>query len=518
MKVKNIINIMFLIATALFTQSCSDKDTETAATGLSITKDGTEVSSLDFAMGESSLMLGVKTDANWSVSIPDADTTWLAITPHEGYGWNISDDNASNTSAYFKITAKRNMEAPRTSTLTINAGGLTKTIAINQKGITGESDGHENAWTMVDNFVLGYNMGNNLEANPYGDWFHGTKPSDWETQWGQPLITQEVINELKSKGMNVIRIPVTWYPHIPNFSNVYTKDEDYKIDAAWMARVKEVVDMVRKADMYCIINIQHDSGAKGADPNAAWLHADDDYENVTKIYQAIWKQIANEFKDYDDKLIFESFNEILNKESNWEAPADPNDVSFQTIAKLQQDFVNLMRSTGGNNYYRNLLISTYADKCSDNAVNGLQVPEDQVENHLCATFHTYDPWWFCNGSIDDVTIKPGDSDEVKKQKEEQKSYYVYYFDTPQKKEIDDLFARIDKKCSALGIPYFYGEFGACGDHPDMSERVKYADYMTKKFNEYKTAGLWWSALLNRNTLEWYESDIMDAMVKNRIKK
>ena len=147
--------------------------------------------------------------------------------------------------------------------------------------------------------------------------------AEWDKVWGQPQVTKETIQTLKAKGFNVLRLPVTWYPHIAKFSKTYTKDEDYAIDAAWMARVKEIVKMINDEGMYCIVNIQHDAGANNGsgDPNSAWLHADNDYENVTKIYQAIWKQIATEMKDFDDKVIFESFNEILNAKSSWTAPA-----------------------------------------------------------------------------------------------------------------------------------------------------------------------------------------------------
>ncbi len=517
MKLKNIFSFALFFVAALFV-GCNDSES-VAATGLTITSEGTAVETLSMPLGESSVMLGVSTDADWTVSVPDADTTWLVVTPHEGYGWAITDSAACNYRSYFKVTVRKNVEAPRTSTITVNAGGLAKVIMVKQDGVTSENDGHENAWMMVENFVFGFNMGNNLEANPYGDWWHGTTPKDYETVWGQPEISSATIQAMKAKGVNVIRIPVTWYPHIPKFNLTYTGNEsDYVIDAAWMARVKKVVDMVKEEGMYCIINIQHDGGANNGsgDPNSAWLHASADYDNVTKIYQAIWKQIATEFKDYDDKLIFESFNEILNDESSWTAPG-AGDVAYKTIAKLQQDFVNVVRATGGNNEFRNLLISTYADGTTQVVLDELQVPTDVHKNHLCATFHSYDPYWFCNGNNSDVEIKSSDSEAVKKQKEQQKSYYVNYFGTDQKTEIDGIFARVDRRCSALGVPYFFGEFGAIGDHPEMAERVKYADYLSKKFNEYKTSGLWWSGLIDRTTQKWTEEDIIDKIASNRVK-
>ena len=65
----------------------------------------------------------------------------------------------------------------------------------------------------------------------------------------------------------------------------------------------------------------------------------------------------------------------------------------------------------------------------------------------------------------------------------------------------------------LGVPYIFGEFGAIGSHVSMNERVKYAQYMKQKFVQYNTTGLWWMGLLDRRTLNWYESDIADALVK-----
>ena len=238
MKLKNIFSFALLFVAALF-MSCSDSDDNKAATGLNITNDGATIESLSMPLGESSVMLGVNTDAEWTVSVPDADTTWLSVTPHEGYGWNISDSTASNYRSYFKVIVKKNVEAPRSSSLTITAGGLTKTLKVNQAGITEDNDGHESAWTMVENFVLGYNLGNTMESNPYASWWKPEEKTvaDWEKAWGQPQVTKETIQTLKAKGFNVLRLPVTWYPHIAKFSKTYTKDEDYAIDAAWMAQI-----------------------------------------------------------------------------------------------------------------------------------------------------------------------------------------------------------------------------------------------------------------------------------------
>ena len=102
---------------------------------------------------------------------------------------------------------------------------------------------------------------------------------------------------------------------------------------------------------------------------------------------------------------------------------------------------------------------------------------------------------------------------------ENEKYYIYDFGDDQKAEIKAIFNRIDKKCGSLGIPYFFGEFGAIGDHPEMTERAKYADYVTSLCNEYKTTAFWWVGLLDRSTNTWLEDEapIVDALVKNRVK-
>lgn len=499
MKIKNIFGLALLFTMALLTQGCSDDDNATTpASALDVTKDGVKISSLDFQLSASSQMVGIETDGDWTVSVPDADSTWLSVTPHAGYGWDIADTAATNTKAYVRVSVTKNEGEARSSVLTVTAGSLTKQVAINQVGSnTDSNDPFESAWDMVGNFKLGYNLGNTLDSNPYGSWFNGTTPKDWETQWGQPETTQEIIDSIAAKGFNVIRVPVTWYPHMKDFDS-----GDYTIDEAWMNRVVEVVGYVLNAGCYCILNVQHDAGANNGlgDPHSAWLHADDDYDEVAPVFKNLWSQIATRFKDYDQKVIFEPFNEILNKNSSWTAPAAGN-VAYTTIAKLQQDFVDVVRATGGNNEYRNLLISSYSDTGNDEtAVAEMTVPDDVHPNHLCATFHSYDPYWFCNDT--------SNTDE--------QAYYINIFDADQKAVIDAIFERVNKRCvNELGVPYFFGEFGAIGTHPDMNERLKYAEYLAQKFNAYNTTGLWWMGLIDRKTLKWYEDEIVDKLFSTK---
>lgn len=481
MKTKNILSLVLFAAMAWGLQGCSDSDNSMAATGLDVTKDNVSVSALDFNISASSAILGVSTDGDWTAAVPDADTTWLKITPHAGYGWNYKDSTASNTNAYIKVTVATNKAAVRTSTITVKAGSQSKTITVKQKG-TGvdPNDPFESAWNMIANLKVGYNLGNTLDSNPEGSWWDptGKTPKDYETSWGQPYTTQEMIDSIAAKGFNIIRVPVTWGPHL---------DSNNKIDEAWMTRVEEVVNYVLKAGCYCVINVMHDTGEKG------WLYADmGDYATQTVKYQAIWKQIAERFKSYGDKLIFESFNEILNKQRSWTAPAAA-DGAYQAINKLQQDFVNTVRATGGNNEYRNLAITTYAATGNNTVpLAEVTVPTDVHSGHIYLTLHTYDPYNFCSNNGD---------------------YNILVWDASCEAEVSKVVDQVANRANELGVPYIFGEFGAIDDKKAMNERVKYADYVAAQFKAHNTTGLWWMGLFDRTTLTWTEPLLVNALMK-----
>ena len=68
-----------------------------------------------------------------------------------------------------------------------------------------------------------------------------------------------------------------------------------------MARVNEIVDYVIDEGMYCIVNIHHDTGTHG------WLNADPaKYLEISRRFKAIWQQVAERFKGYDERLLFEA--------------------------------------------------------------------------------------------------------------------------------------------------------------------------------------------------------------------
>lgn len=490
MKLKKIFSIILLAVAALSFQSCSDSDDSATAKVMKLFQGNTEVTELNFSLGASSQMLGVFSDADWEASL--SEESWCTISNHAGF---VDGDSIQ----YIKISVAKNPESARSVVLTVRAGGTSRTVTINQNGTeTDPDDPFISAFTFVEDLKMGYNLGNTLDAsqevNKY-DWFTPSGPGDWqtyETCWGQPVTTQEMIDAIAAKGFNIIRVPVTWFPHMDTNGNV---------NEEWMNRVEQVVKYVLNTGSYCILNVQHDTGAKGdREDNIAWIStAADEYATTSPLFKKLWTQIANRFKSYDDKLLFEGMNEVLNKERSFGTDyASYSADDWATLNKLLQDFVDAVRATGGNNEYRNLLIATVGSTSASAAISQLQCPTDKHPNHIVGSVHCYDPYWFCNDGS-------GSGDNI---------YWINYFDSDCQTEIDDIFNRVDAHfLGKLGIPYIFGEFGAIGSHPEMAERVKYAQYMAKKFKEYGTTGLWWMGLYDRQKGEWNESEIVDALMK-----
>lgn len=298
-----------------------------------------------------------------------------------------------------------------------------------------QSQEFESATDAVRNMQVGWNLGNTLESNS-GDttnmwiekWSKRTT-ADYETAWGQAVTTQALLHMFKEAGFNAIRVPVTWYPHTKDTWNISlinnqpvwspTKDPiGTTINPVWMARVKEVVDYVINEGMYCIINIHHDTGTA----NTHWLIADTaNYNAQHERFAAIWKQIAEEFKDYDEHLLFEGYNEMTDPANSWcfasfGTPSRYNEgmakSAYEAINRYAQLFVNTVRATGGNNATRNLIVSTYAacdghgtwNNHLNDPLKNLKRPTDAATNHLIFEVHSYwDTKNFTTASVGQLT-------------------------------------------------------------------------------------------------------------------
>ena len=327
----------------------------------------------------------------------------------------------------------------------------------------------ESAASAVENITVGWNLGNALDS--CGEWiglYTEGKPENYETAWGNPVTTKELITAVKNAGFNSVRVPVTWAEHI---------DENGNINDEWLDRVQQVVDYVISQDMYCVLNVHHDAGSDG------WLEASADcYKNSSKKFAKLWKNIAARFRDYDSKLIFESFNEMLDSQNSWTEARESD--GYKAINDFNQLFVDTVRATGGNNAQRNLMVQVYSGSCTEKALEAFVLPLDSAEDHLIIQTHNYDPAGFTASDATWTTMTDTWGSDAEKQ----------YFDR--------MFNRLRQFAKEQGAPLVIGEFGA-NYKENESSRELYAEYFVTAAANNGIKCYWWDtgdmALFDRST-------------------
>lgn len=252
----------------------------------------------------------------------------------------------------------------------------------------------------------GINLGNTLEAYNHQAYINGSSATSGEIVWGQPWTTQEMIQGMKAAGFDTIRIPIAWT------NGMNYESGDYTIDSALMDRVDEVVTWALDADMYVIINDHWDGSWWGMFGSAEQETRD----KAMEMYKAMWTQIGERFADRSYKLIFESANEELGDRLNDKEITGSRGVlsekeCYETTNEINSEFVKLIRSLGGRNADRFLLIAGYNTDITKTCDDRFQMPEDTADSKLLLSVHYYTPWDYCG--TDGVTQwgSPQDYDE-----------------------------------------------------------------------------------------------------------
>ena len=214
----------------------------------------------------------------------------------------------------------------------------------------------------------GWNLGNTFDACEK----KSTEKTglEAETMWGNPETTKELIVYLKESGFDTVRIPVTWAQHMGDAP-------DYKIDEAWLDRVNEVVDWVLDCGMNVILNTHHD--------DAFWLITDYEHEAQSKeILTKVWAQLCERFKDYDERLVFETMNEprVFESEDEWQGTEECRDV----VNHLNFAALETIRKSGGRNADRFVMIPTYAASGLEENMKALELPDD---DRVMVSVHYY---------------------------------------------------------------------------------------------------------------------------------
>lgn len=415
MKTKSWCALTGLVIVAVMSAYCSKKSVITPELSVSL-------SQIAFQANGGTSDVTITSNVQWNISNPAS--SWLEVSQTSGKAGAVSIrlSSGANTTG-----------AARSAFLEVNAGNSqVRRISITQaSGIypgynlspaPADASGMEStAVQLAAKFKLGWNIGNTLEA------------IGGETAWGNPLITESYIQFVKQQGFNAIRLPCSWDQH--------SDKATAKIQDAWLNRVKQVVQYCVKNDMYVLLNIHWDGG---------WLENNinsQKKDSVNAKQQAFWEQIATTMRDFDEHLLFASANE----------PSADNAEQMAILAGYHQTFVNTVRSTGGRNSYRVLVVqgpSTNIEK-TDELMNVL--PTDPVKDRMMVEVHYYSPSQFC-------LLMDGDASWGK---------MFYYWGTghhssiePERNatwgeetDVNASFARMKTKFTDKQIPVIMGEYG-----------------------------------------------------------
>jgi len=178
---------------------------------------------------------------------------------------------------------------------------------------------NKTAIQLVNEMGIGYNLGNtyNCCINSEVD----NIKNEQINFWGTILPTKKLVNQIKKFGFKTIRFQVVYNDLIY---------ESEKIKFNWIKELKKIIDYIYYLNMYCILSVYHN--------NDFW---NSEEKSIDK-YINFWKELANEFKNYDDNLIFESNHKLY--------------FEIITLLNISQSFIYAIRNSGGLNTKRLLII------------------------------------------------------------------------------------------------------------------------------------------------------------------
>ncbi len=483
MRLKHFYKIVLLLIVTGFSVSCSKNGD--LAPQLTVS-----VKTVSFEPEGGTLdSITIVANSKWSINNPAS--SWLQLTQTNGNG---------GTTVITLTALSNDTKFSRSVTLNVAAdNGQARIITVTQLGklypsynltpIAPDSTGmSSNAVQLAAKMQMG--MGIN---------FGNTMESPQEADWQNSKLTESYVKYVKSLGFNSVRLPCNWvWTHLSDRSKA-------KIDPAWLARVKEVVGWCVANDMYVILN-SHDS------PNANAIKQD----SVNAMQKAIWQQIATEMRDFDEHLIFAGLNE----------PPVEDAQQMAILNGYHETFIKAVRSTGGRNSYRVLLVQAPTTDANKAATLMKTLPTDKVPNKLMVELHDYTPSLFTIVTDGDVswgkmiyywgagnhsTIEPdrnatfGEEDVV-----------ISEFQKSKERFIDN------------GIPVILGEYGLWRrnaihnsnylplDMEKHNQSVNYwTKYVTKQAKEHGLMPFWWETgfMLDRKNNAILDQPMYDALVE-----
>ncbi|WP_440903867.1 glycoside hydrolase family 5 protein [Catenovulum sp. SX2] len=350
-----------------------------------------------------------------------------------------------------------------------------------------------NAMELAGKIHLGWNIGNTMEA--LGS----------ETAWGNPIVSDELLQLVKQSGFNAVRIPIAW--------NQYANQDTAEISQQWLDRVKLVVQQSINKDLYVLINVHWDGG---------WLenHIEPQYQQaVNAKQQAFWQQIATHLRDFDERLLFASANE----------PAVETAAQMAVLDSYHQTFVDTVRATGGKNAYRVLVVQGPVTDIEKTNNLWTKMPTDTVADRLMMEVHFYSPFNFVMMREPETWGNPfyywGKDNYSTTDTEYNPTWGEEAF-------VEQMFALMKSQFVDAGIPVLLGEYSAMRRSELAAEqqalhntsRDYYHEFVVEQAFIYGLIPFFWdngsldnfnSGIFDRHNNKVFEQNTIDALLRGK---
>jgi len=295
---------------------------------------------------------------------------------------------------------------------------------------------------------LGINLGNRLDL------------------WQQPnrTIRESFFDDFKKAGFTNVRIPVCWHNHT-------MLTAPYTIDPDFMDLVEEVVNWSMSRGMVTILNTHHEK----------WLDLKGWFDRKLPRLEAIWTQISQRFKDHDEKLLFEIFNE-------------PHLMTVEDLNKMNAAILPIIRKTNPTRIAILMGLKfgnpswLLSKKSSD-----FKIPSDK---QLMIEIHNYDPFKYAGSN---PSQKSWGSDD---------DYAT----------LKDWVSSMNDWAGNRSLPIYYGEFAVTNAQTAATGRDKWYQAHSKAISEHGWGASVWNdggghLLYNYETGAW-NTDVLRDLGKD----
>lgn len=253
-------------------------------------------------------------------------------------------------------------------------------------------------------------------------------------------IQSEHFKLIKEAGFSNVRINL----HPFQYGNA---DENNKLSETWFQTLDWAIEQALSNNLMVILDF-HEFNAMARDPLGKKAR-----------FLAIWKQIAERYKDYPDEVIFE----ILNEPSRELTPELWNGFLGEALAVIRE-----------KNPVRTVIIGP-ANWNNINYLEKLQLPEN--DRRIIVTIHYYSPMEFTHQGAGWTSYKDKVGVQWNGTSEEQQAI-IRDFDKAQ------AWAKKHNR------PIFLGEFGAY-DKADMPSRARYTSFIARQAEKMGWSWAYW---------------------------